>query len=201
MNKYNRYFRVTTGPLIDEIKKSQEINEKACKEYLSILKSIGAENTYYTRENRLISVIFKKLPDTKIYKKIGSGWYPKQNVKIGRELHKRFKAVTAVGDEECLKVVGLPNSPTLFGGGKCYFPTLVIIPSKATVAFVTVPWFDEDPAELEQYVKDREAGTRGDGNLDAILWTPTGDMSEIKEWEFKKEVCEWNESIKSSKAA
>ena len=197
MNKCNRYFRVTSGRIIEEVKIIIALNKAADIEYRNIIKEIGAEEGYYQIDNKLTCIVFKTPPDSGEFKKIKScGWYPKRSTKKGKELHKRFEDIKTRPESELLKLVGLRNSPTIFLANRCYRPLAFRIPSKAPIVFFQVPWFDEDPEVLKQYVKDRNAGTRGDGNFDAILWKPSDEMIEVKEWQVKKELDEWNSKIK-----
>lgn len=195
MDVYRRYFRVTEGPLIDAMKDAIEINNRAKREYVNILHKIGAERQYYHIDNRLVAVQFKDEPDRYLYKKCKhGGWYPKRNTKEGKTLHERFKSVKTEADSECLKLVNLSSSPTLAGAGRCYFPTITVLPSEDMVIFISVPWYDEDPDVLAEYVKDKN---HMDRNYDAILWKPSEEMVEIKRWEVEKEIDQWNESIKT----
>lgn len=56
--------------------------------------------------------------------------------------------------------------------------------------FASVPWRDEDPQVLAEYITERDAGTRGHGELDHLLWVPPPEWVEIKEWELKKAMAE-----------
>ncbi len=202
MNVYRRYFKATSGPMIDKIKESQSINIEANKKFSEILQELGACNEYYHREGKLIAMKFPGNVDQNKYKKMScGGWYPKRNTKYGRELHKRIDLVATSPETNSLSSIGLTTSPTIFSAGRCYFPSMTKIPSDPMVVFVSVPWYDEDPEAVELYKIDRELGRRGDGNIDAILWQPSDELVEIKEWEVTKAIEEWNQSLKSSAKA
>lgn len=198
MNIYRRYFRVTTGPLMDAIFRHKEIEKQANEKYKAILKEIGAKEEYYVRNGRLDAIIFESKPDERLYKRAGNGWYPKKNIAFSRDLHKRLSSVKTSDISDCLDVIGLSGTQTLVGGGRCYFPTITLIPwETGKVALVTVPWYDEDPEEIAKYL---DYGTRFCSNLESLLWKPTAEMQEIKEWEAKKEIETWNEKVRLEKA-
>lgn len=199
MNIYRRYFRVTKGPVVDEFKKIQSINSNAHKEYEKILSEIDANPSYYHIDNELVSIQFDTPPDSAIYKRVRSGWYPKKNCKAGKELSKRFSAVKTIPPSYTLKVIGLSSGPTIFSSGKCYIPTILDIPEEPTVIYISVPWYDEDPEKIAQYKIDRESGKCFNRNIDSILWEPSPDMDEIKKWEMDRHINEWNESVRAKK--
>lgn len=191
---------MVAGPLIEKMVNIKKVNKRAHEEYKTILAEIGAEETYYQIDNKLVALVFESEPDRALYKKVHSGWYPKKNSKKGKELCARLDKVKALPENSCLAVVGLPSSPTIFGCGKCYTPTVLEIPSDPIVCYVAVPWYDEDPEILEKYKEDRANGTHFRRDLDSILWEPTTDMEEIKEWEYLKAIEEWNDSIRDRAA-
>ncbi len=201
MNNYRRYFRVVSGVLVDAINKGRETNKIASNEYRKILKEIGAKDTFYHIDNKLNSIVFENTPDPKDFKRTDNGYYPKQNSKAGRALHKRLKSIKTTPESDCLESVGLSRSPTIFAASTCYFPSVTVIPSKPLVALVSVPWYDEDPEKLAKYIEDKKAGEYDNGNMNALLWEPTDEMVEIKEWQVIKEIEEWNESIDKNEAA
>ncbi len=198
MNVYRRYFKVAKGPLVDAVVHARQVNKEAWEKYQEILSDIGAKPGYYQTRNCLVAVVFEKEPDRYLYKRSGKGWYPKRNIKEGRALHERFAAVKTIDEQKCLKEVGLTDNPTIFGSNRAHCPSLTIIPSDTPVLFVLVPWYDEDPEKLARYVKDREKGSHYNGTLDAVLWCPTKDMLEVKEWEYLRSIDEWNESVREN---
>lgn len=195
MNTYTRYFKATEGGLLVAVKKSRAVNDKANAEYSKILDDLGAKSVYYQNHNRLVAMQFDE-PDTALYKRVKcGGWYPKLNNKHGRKINERILSVETSPTSGCLKEVGLSDSPTIFDGGRCYFPTITVIPAEQMTVIIGVPWYDEDPGKIAEYVKDREAGTCGSGNLDAVLWEPAGYLAEIKEWEVQKIISDYNDSV------
>ena len=196
MNIYRRYFRVTEGSLVDAVKESVNVNEKAREQYSLLLSEIGAKKEYYQFNDKLVGILFDKEPDKYLYKKVKNGWLPKRNNKEAKAINEKFKAVNTVDINDCLNKVGLSNSPAMFDSGKCYYPVLIFIPSEPIVVFVSVPWYDESPDKLAEYKKEKEKGIHMDRNLDFLSWEPSEDMKTIKEWEYRKEIEEWNESIR-----
>lgn len=199
MEVYRRYFRVTDGPIFDHITEAKKINAKANEQYEIILTEIGAELQYYHHGHKMVGLLFEDEPDKSLFKKRKrGGWWPKKNCKAGKELIARIQAVETKDPNDALRLVGLANCPTIFGGTMCYRPTLVIIPEASPVAYISVPWYDESPKKLEQYKKDRSARTHYNANLDALFWEPTPNMEEVKKWEMDKHIEEYNESIKKA---
>lgn len=198
MEVYRRYFRVTSGPLLDAVNEANETNKMAQESYSAILKEIGAKPGYYHRNQRLVSIVFDHEPDKNLYKKKDSGWYPKKNIKEGKLLAARIEEVKTKNIQECLEVIGLSNAPSLFGNGRCHCTTLTIIPEKSPVIYISVPWYDEDPAKIKQYEKDNKTGFHGDINLDSVRWKPTSEMKPVKSWEVDRHIEEWNEEIKKA---
>ncbi len=197
MNKYTRYFKITAGPLIDAANEVRKTTAEAHIEYLKILKEIGAKDEYFVNDGRLVGLIFDENPDGNLYKRVSNGWMPKQNCKQGKELFDRIRSIKTASIDDCLKVVGLSSGLRLFYSNRGYAATSVYIPSDPIVVFVSVPWYDEDPEKLDEYVKERDSGLCGCSNMEAVLWEPTSDMIEVKEWEVRRAVDEWNESIKA----
>lgn len=193
MDIYRRYFRVTKGKLITAYNDAQKINKAAYKAYQEILSDIGAKPEYYQYEKKMVCFVFENQPDTKIYKRRDQGWYPKRNNKIGKELAIRIEAVVTKNVQSTLEVVGLTHLPTITGNGKCYWPSLTVVPESKPVLYVSIPWYDVDPEKMEQYKIDHD----GDQDLESLQWKPTEDMEEVKGWEVDKHIYEWNTSVKN----
>ena len=191
MNVYKRYFTITTGPLIKRIQEIRKVNDKANISYRKILKEIGAKEECYILNNRITGIIFEGTPDKKLYKKLKYGWWPKKSTKAGKELNKRFADIKTINEDSALEIVGLSSSPQLFTAGKCYYSTVIIVPTEPMTVITQTPWYDEDPEKIAAYVEGE-----GDANMSSLLWKPTSDMVEVKEWEYKKVISDYNESIK-----
>lgn len=200
-NIYRKYYRVTDGPLVDAVQAAKEINVAAHKAYVEILQEIGA-TAYCHRDGKLTGIRFKEEPDKYLFKKqkVRDGWYPKQNCKEGRELAARIKAVKTASVQGCLKTVGLcGTAPLIFGSDRAYYVTLIFIPDTPPVIYVSVPWFDADPQEIEQYKKDREAKTHFNHSLDFVsTWNSTPHMIPVKEWEVQRHIDAWNSKVEEA---
>jgi hypothetical protein len=193
MNVYRRYFRITNGPVIDHVSKAIDINTKAHKEYIEILNSFAlAHDGYHHNDRKMVGISFKQTPDRDIFKRTKNGWWPKKTSFKGREILKRIEEVETVSEKDALQLLGLGRGPRLFKTGLCYFATLTTIPENPPVVYITVPWCDRDPEEVQQYKEQRKNKTSFDANLDALLWTPSPEMEEVKEWEVKKHIDSWN---------
>ena len=147
---YTRYFRVTEGPVVESLKKSKLINAEANKEYAKIIEEVGAAPEYYTMAGKMVAFVFKGRPDPKLWKKRQRGGYwPKKNIKAGKELIARVNAIETMDPDDALKEVGLrgQKAPCLFSPGKYHFCTLTLLADEPFTAYITVPWADYDPEE------------------------------------------------------
>ena len=190
---YRRHFKITEGPIIKAAEIHLKTEDEARLQFQKILKDLGAESKYYYDRGKLIALIFDKEPDTKLYKRTRYGWYPKKNSKVAKAIAARIEGVKTSTVDSCLKHVGLSSNPTIFMSTKCYYPTLTILPYEPPVLYLSVPWYDEDPEVIKEYNADENRMSR---NLDAIQWTPTQEMVEIKRWERDKAIDEWNEKVR-----
>lgn len=205
MKIYRRYFKVTSGPVVAAAIENVQFNKCARDEYSRILKDIGAnENQFYQQDDVIVGIIFDTKPDGGVYKRVCSGkaWWPKQNCKEGKLLFKRFRDVEIKGPNEPLKHANLPYgnfSPIMFGDGKAWSAVMLFLPwgGNETV-IISVPWMDENPDILSDYVSKKDKGTHFNSNLDHLLWKPTPEMVEIKLWQYEKEIDDWNEHVRSS---
>lgn len=198
MNIYRRYFKVTTGPLSTLVLEANAINDIAHEEYSKLTQEVGAKVEYYHRNRQLTGFTFEGKPDNSIWRfnPRGYGYWPKQTTKWGKDLVKRIRAVKTKSVTSCLECIGLYDGPTIFGNGQAWYPTLIALPYDVPVILVSTPWYDEDPEVIDKYIIDKASGHHMNHNLDCILWKPTDEMEAIPEWEYKKYIHEWNESIK-----
>lgn len=202
MNIYRRHFRVNSGPLIDAIANHKAIQKQSNEQYKQIIQDIGANADYYVRCGKLVAFTFDNPPDQRLYKRVNNGWYPKKNIAFGRELDKRIKSVKTSDINDCLSIFGLYYGPSIIWGGRGHYPSIRVIPYwQGDVAIVSVPWYDADPVKLDDYRQKKEKSVCFDMTLDSLLWEPSTDMAEIKEWQAHKEIEEWNESVRAAKSA
>lgn len=205
MNVYRRYFKVTTGPLVAALQQHREVMKQAHAEYEEICKEVGADvGKFYQRDGKLVGFIFSGNPgpDPMLFKEGSSGWTPRKNNKRGKAIAKQVDAVKTSDVKDCLEAVGLANHfARICSNSRAYGVTIIDIPDDTPWALISVPWYDENPEKLAQYKVDREKQCHFNANLDAILWEPTPDMVELKEWQYKKEIEDWNESVWAKKAA
>lgn len=201
MSLYQRYFRVTTGPLMDEVIKIEADNERNRKSVLAFAEELGAKNMFSYSDGSISGFEFDKTPDQSVWKQPNSfGHYmPRKNTAGGKEMIKRIKEMPRLlGIGTALNTVGLEDRvPVLIEGRSGHCATLF---GKATlgVLFVGVPWRDIYPDEIEKYRREREAGTSWSMSLEHLLWVPTPEMQEIKRWEMEKEVEELNARLRAT---
>lgn len=192
MSIYLRYFQILDAATLAAIKETWEIR-KAYRDALDKVKeSIGAESVYfYSRHGGVAGFGFNSLPDLSVFKKVeGQIYYPKRSTKHGKAICLQIEALKKPGRiDDVLKISGLYPDFCLTGeatraGIRMYSAS--ICGSDKAGWFAVVPWKDEDPAVLEKYKADRDAGICGSAELDHLLWTPPSEWVEVKEWEVKK---------------
>jgi len=186
-----RYFRIKDAASLQFIDDHFE-RVKAFREGMQPIKDeVGAENVMkYSDSGGFAGFVFPKghAVDREVYKEADGAWLPKKNCKVGRDLWARIKKVPTPGCvHDVLRLHGLSSQgPAITEGMRWY--RNAICGSVDAGYFAVIPWYDEDPAVIEQYKKDREAGTHMCGNLDQLLWTPPPEWVEVKEWEMKRDL-------------
>lgn len=191
MSVYKRYFRVTEGPMVDEIDRLQELLSAAAVHADKVAKQVGGEFKTWQNSGSFAGFTFKAPPCQKTYrllKKHGL-WVPRKNTPEGKEVWAAIDQVPLPDPaESALKLADLtPNAPALFSDSKWYAPTLWGYGKPVSVWFVSVPWLDVDPEELAAYKKDRAAGSRCDSNLEHLSWEAPEGWVEVKRWQIEKE--------------
>lgn len=191
MNKtvYHRFFRVTEGELLDEVRRLMDQREEARKAIVALSRELGCEIKAY-ESGGIAGFAFKKKPDQEIWKqpnRYGLYW-PRKNTAAGKEMWARIKQLPEFpGVNGALRVAGLNvGFPCLIAGRTGYSPVLWGYPAKGVI-FVKVPWRDEDPERLATYQRDKTDGICFSADLDHLLWVPPAYMQEIKEWQALKE--------------
>ncbi len=199
MTIYQRYFRVTTGPLVEAACALEAEDKKSREVVLNFVKEIGAINMYSRSGGAITGFQFEKTPDQYIWKQPNSfGHYlPRKNTAGGKEMAQRIASLPIIqGFDPALRTVDLTeDNPVIFGDGKCYFATITGS-ALLKVFFVSVPWRDIDPEKLQQYKQERAADKHYSVELDHLCWTPSQDMHEIKRWELEKEIEELNAKLR-----
>lgn len=183
MSLYRRYFRVTEGPLIAAVKEIETFNKAGRAEYEKILIEIGAKLNYYHQGEKLKCFLFDKEPDTKIFKRVQPGWYPKKTSKVAKAFALRFEAVKIKNPQDAMEVIGLSTNDMMIRDMKIASPQTITIPGDTFTVYVVVPWYDDDPEK-----KTTEK---------LLLWKPAPELNEVKEWEVRKHIEEWNENIRT----
>lgn len=192
MSIYTRYFRVTSGPLLEMAQKIEEEKINAKVAIRAFMKEIGAKEFYPRRGFR-----FDAPPDPSIWTKRNAygAHMPKRNTAAGKQMCERIKALPQIPDyTDIIDVVGLQKGPVLFRNRTAYFVTALGIPSKGVI-FISVPWEDIDPRKLEEYQRERAVGDRFSMELEHLAWQPTPEMEEVKRWEVEREIEEINAQI------
>lgn len=187
---YTRFFRVTSGPLIQALRDRISEMQAGWDAWLRLAEELGAETVMRYDNGRVAGFTFEpgKAPDLKLWKRLDNGcWWPKRNSKAAKDLYDRVaKTQRPVSEQEALKVIGLHTSPVVIEGNRAKLCAVYGYPEEGRL-YVQVPWRDVPAAELDAYRANREAKTHYSMELDHLLWSPTEDMVEIKEWECLRE--------------
>lgn len=197
---YRRYFKVVSGPFVDEVLKIREHQIEAHKKFQELAVSIGAEGCAIYDKGGLAGFVFESEPDMKIYRSKANYYLPRKNVAEGKAIWKLIDALPKCRSlNNALRLVGLPpDFPCIFGEGKAFY-CVFCGRYDEKVFFINIPWKDVDPEEMAQYLKDREAGKRCCSELDYLQYVPHESMVEVKEWEMLKYMDEMRERDKESK--
>lgn len=199
MNVYYRYFRVTSGPLMNKARELDATNVEARNALTNFFNEIGADNALSYNDGRLAGFRFAKTPDQSVWKQPNSfgAYWPRKNTAAGRDMLARIeKLPRIVHIMNALEAVGLyAHSPMLIGDRCGYTATLTGLPSTG-VLFVGVPWRNVSPQELAEYKSDREAKRMYSMEMDHLCWEPTAEMQEVKRWEMEKELDQLNAQLR-----
>ena len=203
MSVYQRYFRITQGPMVDEIDRLFELRIAAGKLYDELAVKHGATGSKnYDRAGTFAGFTFATAPDQDIYRRDKKTrlWVPRKNTPAGKAIWADIKSLpTPAPIEHALRLVDLePGLPMLTDAGKWYAPTLWGYGAPRNIWFVSVPWKDVDSDELEQYRTIKAAKTGFDRDLDALLWEAPADWTEVKRWQVEKEADEISDLMKSN---
>ncbi|XUO88464.1 hypothetical protein RVM26_05020 [Halomonas sp. KM072] len=187
-----RYFRITEGPVVDEVRRILAERKKISELLTQLERRIGAkESRIYNHSGKVAGFKFEQAPDVYVWRKPDrDGLYmPRKTSPTGKALHKEIEALPRLPSiQNALTLIDLPpHSPLTFDSGRCYFASLYGFPAKG-VLFVRVPWRDIDPELIEEYRRDKETSHCFNAEYEHAMWTPTPEMVEVKEWEVLKEM-------------
>lgn len=197
MSVYFRYFRVTKGPVMDEVLRLIDQRNEAGKEINALGEELGATPYHYGRGGGIAGFKFSSPPNLDVWRKPNKDGLtlPRKNSPTGKDIWIKIKGLKKYPDiNSALSLAGLGvGFPCLFEGLRAYSAVLWGNTGKG-VLFVKVPWRDEDPGVMEKYKIERASGKHISSNLDHLLWEPPGEWEEIKEWQALKET----EEVKAS---
>jgi len=199
MGIYQRYFRVTEGPLVEKAREIRASNVESRKAVLAFCNEIGAENAMGRKDGQLTGFKFSSTPDQQAWKsqdKFGAYW-PRKNTAAGREILKRIEDLPKVQHiEVALSEIGLSaDCPVLIEARAGYCATLCGSP-EGGVLFVGVPWRDVSADELAEYRSQKDAGTRFSVEMEHLCWMPSEHMKEVKRWQVEQEIDELNDRLR-----
>ena len=92
---YNRYFRVTNGPIMDKAIEIEAAHAEARKALHAFAKQIGATDSLSYRDGRRAGFRFPSTPDQSVWKQPNSfgAYWPRKNSAAGREMLARIEAL------------------------------------------------------------------------------------------------------------
>lgn len=196
MSVYQRYFRFTDGPLIAEIDRLFDERIAAGKLYSDLSDKYGAVTAHtWDRSGGFAGFKFSlgSQPDKAVFRFVAKHrlWLPRKNVPAGKAIWAEIDRLPKPRPiDSVLSQVGLSTGfPDVWDGNKGYAPQIWGYGAPRNIWFVSVPWKDVDPAKLEAYQKEKVEGSHDD-TLEAFLWTPPSNWTEVKRWQIEKEVDE-----------
>lgn len=203
MNVYKRYFRITAGPLMEAAREIEQQRGVAIATLKTFIREVGATDAQTYRDGTVAGFCFDGVACDPVWGVRDSSGVrmPRGNTKEGKALRERIKALPRVpGFSDSLKSIGLHDGPAVINGNRFYRSLVAGTPSLG-VLYLCVPWRDIDPRELEEYGQQRDEGSNFSMELDHLLWKPTTDMVEMKEWEVRRDLDEANAQLKARAAA
>lgn len=190
MSVYRRYFRVSSGPLIDELKRMFAQFEEYKSVVGKIAEEVGAEQEWLVHGSSFGGFRFKTQPDMKLWREVSgydNMYYPRRTSKEGKALYERIKKAPERPDfNKALDVINVSGAWLNIDWNKMTHAGFVYLNPSDDTTFIQVPWRDVEPAKLEEYKAKRAAGGHREEELEHLLWTPHESMTEVKEWEYLK---------------
>ncbi|MCP1375361.1 hypothetical protein [Dyella lutea] len=184
-----RFFKVTEGPLIEELNKIFDEQELAFDAAREIAKAVGATAPALYCRSWLFQ--FEEAPPEATWKcehRQGTERYykPIRRSLVGRKWADEIKRLKVPRHHnDALSVVDLTKGPAVVEGRHWYAP-VVWGWIDGPLFLVKVPWRAYAPEILDAYRAMRDAGEYGSGAMDHALWVPHPTMQEIEEWEALK---------------
>lgn len=190
----HRHFKVTDGPLMDEMQRIMDHRQKAFKAAGELSEELKAKSASYAGDWIFAFDKGQQQSDDfqKLWRKVGrwegkTFFKPRRNTKAGRQMAARLKKLPRILDHnQAVKVVGLDTGPAVIEGNTWYRPVIWGWGADDPLFFVKVPWRDFDPEILEAYRIMRDADEFMCTYLDYAMWEPHPSMHEIPEWQVLK---------------
>lgn len=199
MNVYRRYFHILDTETRAEINRLWAIRKAYTDGLLEIQESIGAKELHhYTRDGTIAGFGFDKTPDLDVFKRVNGGLYmPRKSNSKGKMIQSQIDAFTRPADiNDALKTVIPTHRFSLHYGLVFYNCAVFGMPENHWYA--SVPWAEVDPAELNKYRADHEAGKQRESNFEHLLWTPPREWAEVKEWAAQRAIDEAKQKAKET---
>lgn len=185
-----RFFKSTHPTVVDEAIRVRESNELSFKKVLSLRNETGCENIWRNRFGYIVGFEFSETPNTNFWKKAGGGKYmPKVSVPAGRQLRKRMSEISNIDLNTILEmeIIGLPcANMCVFTGNAAYSTSCAFVNG---IFYARIPWPDFiSKDDIERYKNKPADKVWFDSNLNHMLWEKPDCLTELKEWEFLRDL-------------
>ena len=171
-----KFYKIEGGAAIDKASEFLKVRDNARNQYEKIFEEVGSLKSYRERKSKLCAFCFDEEPNSKKWKWVGGGYYPKQNTKFGKDLHKRLESITVIDEIEILKAANRADKILVIGSGyDTYRVGLTILPKTEI----------EAPCLLLSVPCSKEFGE----------WVAPTEAVEIELWESEKMISDYNKAI------